>query len=369
VYVGWRVVTGTIRKNKKHNYVPCLKAELNNNKLIDQFCLEQLEQKVEINMELTIDQLRAAFKKNDNQGNSSRPNNYYPFWNMKFDEEAVIRFLPDKNTNNPKLFVVEKMTHALTINGEKKTVPCLKMYKEDCPICKLSQHYYKAGDKVNGKKYWRTSQHIAQALVVQDPLEPNKETGETHQGKVRFIAFGFQLYNVIKAAFETGDLEAVPTSYGNGYNFHIKKTKQGDYPSYVNGTRFRPKQIPLTEQEIELAEENIVDLVTLLPAHPGLEKVESMLNAAMTGSNYNGAAAAADAGAPKTRVVAEAGGGDDDNDVDGSDDSDVPAPKTTPVVAAVTAAAPKTDDSPKSNDADQILAQIRARRQASAAKA
>lgn len=315
-------------------------------------------------MALTIEQLRSAFKKNDNTGNSNRPNNYYPFWNMKDGEQAIVRFLPDKDKTNSKGFVVEKMTHNLTINGEKKTVPCLKMHKEECPVCKLSGHYYKQEDKLNGKKYWRTSQHIAQALIIEDPLEPNKETKETHQGKVRFLALGYQLFNIIKAGIESGDLEVDPTDYEKGYNFVIAKSKQGEYSTYTLGSRFKPRQVALNPDEIELVEENIVELKTLLPANPGLEKVESMLNAALTGSNYNAESAAnASAGAAKTRTVAEAGGDDSDD----GDDSNVPPPKATaPVVAAVKAEAPKADDSAKGGDADAILAQIRARRNAAA---
>ena len=71
---------------------------------------------------------------------------------MKNGEQAIIRFLPDKNQDNPLGFLVEKLSHALTINGERKTVPCLRMYGEDCPICAVSSAYYKDEDKENGKK-------------------------------------------------------------------------------------------------------------------------------------------------------------------------------------------------------------------------
>ena len=50
-------------------------------------------------MSLSIDQLRAAFKTDETR--QSRPNNYYPFWDMKEGERAVIRFLPDKDPENP----------------------------------------------------------------------------------------------------------------------------------------------------------------------------------------------------------------------------------------------------------------------------
>lgn len=312
-------------------------------------------------MSLTLDQLKAAFKKNENP-TGGRPNNYFPFWDMKVGEQAVIRFLPDQNPENPLGFMIEKLMHTLTINGENKSVPCLKMYGEDCPICKVSSAYYKEEGKgsPNGKKYWRKKQHIAQALIIEDPLPANAETGETHEGKVRFVALGYQLFNVIKEAFESGELDDVPFSLEGGYNFVIKKTQQGEYAGYAVGSRFRAKQVALDPELIEYVQEEMVDLSTLLPAHPGSEKVEAMLEAALTGAEYTDGASSSDdddtpvvkAPSRKTAALAAAlRGGDDDED-------EAPVvKKSAPVVA-------ESDDSDDEDEADKILKQIRARRQA-----
>lgn len=237
-------------------------------------------------MSLSLDQLKAAFKKNENEGGTNRPNNYYPFWNLQEGQQAVVRFLPDKNTGNPLGFLVEKLMHTLDINGEKKSSPCLRMYGEDCPICKVSSAYYKAEDKANGKKYWRKKQHIAQGIVVEDPLPADENTKETHQGKVRFFALGYQLFNVIKEAFEGGELEDVPYSQDGGYDFIIKKTKQGEYAGYAVGSRFRAKSRALSQDERDVADDQMIDLITLLPQNPGEEKVSAMLSAALNGTTY-----------------------------------------------------------------------------------
>lgn len=237
-------------------------------------------------MALSLEQLQAAFQQDNNKGNGGRSNNYYPFWNMQVGQQCVVRFLPDLNEENPLGFMVEKAMHTLYINGEKKSIPCLRMYGDDCPSCKVSQAYYKDGDKTNGKKYWRKKQHIAQALIVEDPLPPDQETGETHKGKVRFLALGFQIFKIIKDAFESGELDEVPVAYEGGCDFIIKKTQQGDYPSYTVGTKFARKTRDLSEEEIAHAEEHMVDLSTLLPQKPEEEKMESMLNAALTGAEY-----------------------------------------------------------------------------------
>ena len=236
----------------------------------------------------SLEELRSQFKKDDKK--TSRPNNYYPFWNMKEGEQCIIRFLPDLDDDNPLGFMVEKFTHTLTINGERKNVPCMKTYDPDpksCPICTVSQSYYKEDDKANGKLYWRKKQHIVQALIVEDPLPKDADTGETHEGKVRAISLGYQLFEIIKAAFEGGELDEIPYAYEGGCNFVIKKSKQGDYATYAVGSNFARKATDLTEDEIAVATDGMVELSSLLPPNPGVEKLDGMLEAALTGGEYN----------------------------------------------------------------------------------
>jgi hypothetical protein len=253
-------------------------------------------------MALSLEQLTAAFKKQDT--NESRPNNYYRFWDMKAGEQAVVRFLPDANSDNPLGFMVEKLMHTLEINGETKSVPCLKMFESECPICKVSAAYYKdeGKDSINGKKFWRNKQHIVQALIMEDPLPANPETGENSEGKVKFLNMGYQLYSVIKEAFESGELDNIPYLYEGGCDFIIKKSDLGGRAKYDVGSKFARRSSDLTEDEIAVAEDQMVDLSTLLPASPGLEKVETMLEAALTGGSYEdegvGSTPEADASTP-----------------------------------------------------------------------
>lgn len=290
-------------------------------------------------MTLSIEQLRANWKQEEK---TSRPSNYYPFFAMKEGQRSVVRFLPDASVDNPLGFLVEKHMHTLTINGEKKSIPCLKMYGEDCPICSVSNSFYKEGDKKNGKKYWRKKQHIGQVLVVEDPLAPDQDSGENHEGKVRFIALGYQLFNVVKDAFESGELDEVPYAYQGGTNFIIKKTNQGKHASYVVGTKFDHKATNLDEETIAMAQDQIIDLSTLLPQHPGIEKVESMLEAALTSSEYS------DAGSSSSR----------------SEASSEPAKTSTSTSSTVKATETVEEESSNEYDAeaDEILATIRNRR-------
>lgn len=291
----------------------------------------------------TMEQLRAAFKKSEKQ--QKLPNNYYPFWDMKPGESATVRFLPDKNSENPLGFIIEKKQHTLMINGQKRKVPCLDMYGEKCPICQVSRDYYKADDKDNGKKYYRSVQYIAQALVVENPL-PLKENEEDPTGKVRLIAMGPQLYKIIKDAFESGELDELPYHYENGTDFIIKKDKQGEYASY-SLSKFSRRERALDEDTI--ANLKLVELSSVLPKNPGMEKITAMLEADLSGDSY----------------VEE--GSSVDSEPEDHDDQPA-APKAQPAAAkpATPAPAPKAkadeskdDDSTDGASADDVLTRLR----------
>lgn len=231
----------------------------------------------------TMEELRAAFNKPTFEG-PKFTNNYYPFWEMNPNESAIVRFLPDKNQENPLGFIIEKKQHKLTINGKERKVPCLEMYGEKCPICQLSREYYKAKDEVNGKKYYRTIQYIAQALIVENPLPVTEEEGDP-TGKVKLIAMGKQIYKNIKDTFESGELDELPYDYERGTDFIIKKDKQGEHASY-SLSKFSRRERALDEDTIANIE--LVELRSVLPKNPGLEKVQALLEADMTGEAYNG---------------------------------------------------------------------------------
>lgn len=302
----------------------------------------------------TLESLKAAFGNEANQ-RESLPNNYYPFWLMKSGQKATVRFAPDKDENNVRGFLVEKVFHNLTINGKKTTVPCLSQYGEECPICKVSQDYYKVKDEINGKKYWRKKQYLAQALILEDPIEADADTGENHEGKVRYLALGYQLYNIIKEAFASDELSSVPYDFEDGYDFTIKKTEQGagekKYPTYTM-SRFKDDPRSLTEDELAILEEGMIELTTLLPRNPGFDKVKAMLDADLNGEDFedsNGSATPVAAAKPAKAAK-----------------EDAPAKPKKPAKPAKDEAEESEDgDGAALTDVDAMLAAIKARRKQS----
>ncbi len=304
--------------------------------------------------------LKAAFGDSTEPTQTNFVNNYYPFWNMPTGARAVIRFLPDLNDDNPRGFLQEKIVHKLTINGQVKTIPCLTMYGEKCPICELSQSFYKLKDEVQGKKYWKSRQYLAQAIIVEDPLDADSN-GEKHEGKVRMIALSYQIYNIITAAFKDDELEEVPYDITEGHDFIIKKTDGGKYPSYVIGTKFMNKSRALTPAEIAAAEEGMVDLATLLPKHPGLEVVEGMLNAERNGTAYE-EVSTKPAYQPKPAPAVKA------KPAPVEEEDEYEAPIETKAVAKKVVEKLEEPEASTESNVDDMLAQIRARRKAAQAK-
>jgi len=308
-----------------------------------------------------INSIRNAFKSQERNTGSG---NYFNFFLMDNDQQARVRFLPDVNEENPMGFLVEKVNHHLIINGEKKTVPCLSMYGEDCPICAVSQQFYKTeGDKsVNGKKYWRKKSHVCQVLVVEDPLPADKETKETNEGKVKYMTIGFQLFNIIKAAFESGDFDVVPFAFEGGADFIIKKTPQGEWSTYALGSGFVRKSSSLDAETVAMCKEHMVDLSTLLPQHPGTEKIEAMLEAALSGTAYEEESSSGSLASAVSRIAQAKDTTEEDKPAFVPDETKPEVVVETKVEpqATATVSTPAVEDE---DDTDDILAKIKRRRQ------
>ncbi len=300
----------------------------------------------------SIEQYRArlkaekAKKENREKGKTGNPN-MFPFWNMENEQEAVVRILPDKNTNNPNVFFVDKLEHRISVDGKDVNVPCLKMYGQDCPICDISQQHYKNGNKEEGKYYYRNRTSLARVLVIKDPL-PADEDGKTYVGRCVNTQFSYQIMKVINEQMLTeGEdaLESDPWDLENGYNFTIKKSKQGDYSTYTIGTKFSRKSSAIPAEYADNVE--LIDLSTLLPKNPGIDAVQKILNAHLTGGDSQ----------------------EDENDDGGSDDNDsAPAPEAqkAQVPANSKSQAPATPVQDSSDDEDDedtaaILARVKGR--------
>ncbi|MCB1711539.1 MAG: hypothetical protein KDH96_03385 [Candidatus Riesia sp.] len=233
--------------------------------------------------------LQQRFEQQQQEQENRRNNTtgFYPFFLMKDGKEAIVRFLPDANIENPDLFLIQNNSHKLILNGKEVKVPCLHNYGKSCPICEASQAYYKqeGKDSKKGKYFWRKVQYLARVVVVEDPIE-HKEGEESSKNKICVITLNGDFYKKIMAACtsKSDPLPDSPDDLKNGTNFIISKQKNGEYSSYDN-SRFARNSSPVCIQIDE--EKDIVDLKTLLKEEPSYDDLAEKLECHLTGRPYN----------------------------------------------------------------------------------
>ncbi len=227
----------------------------------------------------SVADLKAFFgKQKPTSENSGYWDKFYSFFKMDFDQTAIVRFLPDLDETNPAGFLVENLYHKLTVNGREKTVACLKMYNEPCPCCELSRKYYNEKNEKLGLKYWHKKEFVGQVIVQDSPFE---HVVGPDENPVRLISIGPKIFKIIQNAFEQGDLQENPCDLVGGYNFRIKKTKQGQYADYSTSS-FAPQQSAISESILNRVE--LFNLADWRYKKVEREEMEAMIEADRTGA-------------------------------------------------------------------------------------
>ena len=304
-----------------------------------------------------------ASKRNENRGGNKtfKNNDIYPFWLMDAGDEAIIRFLPDKNTENPWPFI-EKLEHKLPINGSNRKIACPKMYGHNCAICDKSKEYYDAegDDSENGKFYYRDRMHLGRALILKDPLDPaTDDDGQLvdREGKVYTVQLGFQIYEKIMGQLADffDDDDPLPWDLDEGFNFKIKPVKQGSYKKYDLSSTFEKKSSTIPDEYLENIE--IVDLRTLLPEEIDYDKSNEFYAQHTSGGVGNSDSLESkknkSSGSARKSALDRMKNEDDDDDNDAAElDGDDKAELASTVAEAKASDADDADDADDSDDDD-----------------
>jgi hypothetical protein len=316
----------------------------------------------------TLAEIRAKLQQSaQNTGGSSGGDNaIFPHWNIAENTNVTVRFLPDGDTNNT-FFWIERAMIKLPfagIKGETNSkpvtvqVPCMEMWGETCPVLTEVRPWFKDKSLEDmGRKYWKKKSYLFQGYVVDSQY---KEDGKTPENPIRRFIIGSQIFNIIKAALLDPDMEELPTDGLRGVDFRIVKTSKGGYADY-NTSKWSRKESALTEAEQAAVDKHgLFDLSTFMPKKPSdveLKVMKEMFEASVDGQPYDterwgqyfrpagvqapagGSANAAPAAKPAPAPV-----------------DDVPFEADEPA-----AAAPVATESKSGQNAQDILAMIRAR--------
>lgn len=327
----------------------------------------------------TLAEIRAKLKAAETKSSGERTGSdksVYPFWNLKEGQEAILRFLPDKNQSNT-FFWVERAMIKLPFAGvkgetdNKETivqVPCMEMYGETCPILSEVRGWFKDPSLEDmGRKYWKKRSYIFQGFVVEDGL--GEKDSDKPENPIRRFVIGPQIFKLIQSALLDPELEDLPTDYTNGIDFRMKKGSKGGYADYSTSTWSRRSR-PLSDEEMAAvnATEGLHTLSDFLPKKPTeveLKVIKEMFEASVEGEPFDmdrwgqyfkPAGMSQNTGDPNKATTASAPAATTGSRV--QDDAEEVVQRAAP---APTASAPKAESAGGESKAQDILAMIRNR--------
>ena len=322
----------------------------------------------------TLAEIRAKLQEAQSKGTGSTSsggdNAIYPHWNMQEGKEAVVRFLPDGNTNNT-FFWVERAMIKLPFAGVKGEtdsrqvqvqVPCVEMYNDGsvCPILSEVRGWFKDKSlEEMGRKYWKKRSYIFQGFVVEDPIKEDSQP----ENPIRRFIIGPQIYQIIRAALMDSEIEELPTDTLRGLDFRIAKTSKGGFADYSTSKWSRRERSLSDQEKAAIETHGLFDLSAFLPKKPTdveLKVMKEMFEASVNGEAYDmerwgqyfkPAGMSAATGDPVARKAAPV-----------DDEEDSPAMTQTPVDPKPVADKPaQASTNESASRAQDILAMIRNR--------
>jgi len=316
----------------------------------------------------TLAEIRSKLKEQEQRqsgNNTGGDNAIYPFWNIKEGDSAVLRFLPDGNSDNT-FFWKERLMIKLPFNGIKNDtdskpvqvqIPCMEMYGDTCNILNEVRGWFKDSSLEDmGRKYWKKRSYLFQGFVVDNPLQEDT----TPENPIRRFIIGPQIFQLIKQALMDPDMEELPTDYTNGIDFRLNKTSKGGYADYSTSNWAR-RERPLNDQEMHAINTNgLFNLNDFLPKKPTdveIKIMQEMFEASVDGEPYDEARFS-----QYFRPAGMAAKTGDPNTVTSNSQDEVTKTKVVHLDEIKASETPVTETS--SQDANNILQMIRSRQTA-----
>ena len=230
----------------------------------------------------TLAEIRAKLKSQEvNRSTSSTggDNAIYPHWNINEGSEAVVRFLPDRDTANT-FFWTERNMIKLPFAGIKGQtdsrpiqvqVPCMEMYGKTCPVLTEVRPWFKDKSMEDmGRKYWKKKSYIFQGFVVTNPLNEDS----TPENPIRRFIIGPQIFNIIRSALLDPEMEELPTDSVKGVDFRVTKTSKGGYADYSTSKWSRRERALDETERASIDKHGLHNLTDYRPKEPSEAEVK-----------------------------------------------------------------------------------------------
>ena len=246
----------------------------------------------------TLAEIRAKLKSQEVNRSTSQTggdNAIYPHWNIQEGQEAVIRFLPDKDTANT-FFWTERNMIKLPFAGTKGQsdsrpiqvqVPCMEMYGKTCPVLTEVRPWFKDKSMEDmGRKYWKKKSYIFQGFVVTNPLTEDA----VPENPIRRFIIGPQIFNIIRSALLDPEMEELPTDYVKGVDFRVNKTTKGGYADYST-SKWSRRERALDETERASIDKfglhNLSDYRPKEPSEAEVKIIKELFEKSVEGEAYD----------------------------------------------------------------------------------
>jgi len=246
----------------------------------------------------TLAEIRAKLKTQEVNRSTSYQggdNAIYPHWNINEGQEAVIRFLPDRDPSNT-FFWTERNMIKLPFAGIKGQtdsrpvqvqVPCMEMYGKTCPVLTEVRPWFKDKSmETMGRKYWKKKSYIFQGFVTQNPLNEDA----TPENPIRRFIIGPQIFNIIRSALLDPEMEELPTDSVKGVDFRVTKTSKGGYADYST-SKWSRRERALDETERASIDKwglhNLSDYRPKEPSDAEIKIIKELFEKSVDGEAYD----------------------------------------------------------------------------------
>jgi hypothetical protein len=246
----------------------------------------------------SLAEIRAKLKAQETRserGTSGGDNAIYPHWHIPEGSTAVLRFLPDADTNNT-FFWMERQMIRLPFSGIKGDmnskpvtiqVPCVEMWNETCPILSEVRVWFKDKSlEEMGRKYWKKRSYIFQGFVTENPLVDDTSP----ENPIRRFVISPSIFNLVKDALMDPDIQEMPTDYTAGLDFRVTKTTKGQYADYST-SKWSRKETALDATQMAAVDSfglhNLADFLPKQPSEVELQAIKEMFEASVDGQPYD----------------------------------------------------------------------------------
>jgi len=204
----------------------------------------------------TLDDLRKKYEEITSKGKGGNSDFIKNFINVEMGGEALIRILPNPSDEIP--FYKEFSTHHW--NG--RNYACLRDKDQKCPVCEVYFALWKTG----------LDENIALARQLKARKKFWMNVVERSSDQVKILSSGIKLFENILATIL--DEEYGPVyDLTEGFDYKIKKVKQGDWPDYSQSCPSRHQGPAGTDQDIDRYMGSLHDIHSMIK-YPEYEEME-----------------------------------------------------------------------------------------------